>query len=866
MPSMSPAKSAKLNSATTLPLNSNDCAQLSAEIAQAGDNEVLSAVTCTEPGVWEDLRIIARGTCDSAPAILRNLKPGDILLHNHPSGDLTPSNADMNVAYLCGNSGIGFAIHDNECTRFYTVVEPFIEKPQQMLDKNEIAEYLSRKSPLASNMKNFEERPGQKKLLFSIVDSLNNSCSAILEGETGIGKSMAYLLPSVHFARKNKCRVVISTNTINLQHQLVNKDLPLLEKILPFKFKYCLIKGRRNYLCIRKVQEALAASDGEFLLEVDELDQFNRLVEWAEKTADGSLSDLSWVPRDSLWEKVASDKDSCPGVNCYEYNDCFFYTSRRRAAESDLMVVNHHLFFADLALRAVTKEYSQTAVIPAFKAAVLDEAHNLEETATRHFGYRTTSIGTQRLLGKIYQKKGRRETGSLSTIYAHLSRGRGRFPDEQRAVLLQEISQDLIPSRLEIGDISRDFFEALVAFYVNPQKAYMGEHRLRIGKREENRREFDQLAQLAFKMRDESKKLANRMKKLLRKMQDYLEEDDADKEMFELPLIEVNSYSGRLDELGSGLTMLFDVNAEGREKFVHFFSVIVRRNAIYPAFNSLPIVVADQMLEYCFNKIPSVIMVSGTLTTRKNFSFIKNRLGLDREELEQKAIEGLFPSPFDYATQARLLIPTDIPEPSSPMFQEALCEPLLNIIRTSQGGTLVLCTSYGHLNYFYSQLTPQLCAEGIECYKQGELERHYLLELFKEDGNAVLFATDSFWEGVDIPGSALRNLVIMRLPFANPDDPVLTARNDKIRQTGGNPFRNYQLPMAAIKLKQGFGRLIRNKNDKGTIWILDKRIVTKSYGAFFIESLPELPVMRGKWQTLVSIGHKFFCSEEINGF
>ena len=256
-------------------------------------------------------------------------------------------------------------------------------------------------------------------------------------------------------------------------------------------------------------------------------------------------------------------------------------------------------------------------------------------------------------------------------------------------------------------------------------------------------------------------------------------------------------------------------------------------------------------------------MVSGTLTTRKNFSFIKSRLGLDREELEQNPIEGLYPSPFDYAAQARLLIPTDIPEPSSPMFQDALCEPLLQIIRSSQGGTLVLCTSYGHLNHFYSQLTPQLCAEGIECYKQGELERHYLLELFKEDGNAVLFATDSFWEGVDIPGSALRNLVIMRLPFATPDDPVLAARNDKIRQTGGNPFRDYQLPMAAIKLKQGFGRLIRSKNDKGTIWILDKRIITKSYGAFFIESLPKLPVMRGKWRALANIGHSFFCGEEL---
>jgi ATP-dependent DNA helicase DinG len=264
------------------------------------------------------------------------------------------------------------------------------------------------------------------------------------------------------------------------------------------------------------------------------------------------------------------------------------------------------------------------------------------------------------------------------------------------------------------------------------------------------------------------------------------------------------------------------------------------------------------MIDFCFKPLKSVVLVSGTLSTQKNFSFIKNRLGLDSDEIEYPPLEGRFSSPFDYSQQARLFVPTDIPEPSSPAYVDMLLEPLLEIIRTSKGGALVLCTSYAHLNRFYYELSPLLSAEGFECYRQGELERHHLLELFKEDGNAVLFATDSFWEGVDVPGSALRNLIITKLPFATPNDPVLEARNEKIRELGGNPFRDYQLPMAAIKLKQGFGRLIRKKTDRGTVWLLDKRVVSKSYGRYFLDSLPDIPVMRGKISALTAIAENFW--------
>lgn len=842
---------------TNTRLSPDDILYIKNAIEDAGGSEVLSAVTVGDDNVWGFSRILARGNENSAPAVIQSLRPGDVLLHNHPSGTLYPSEADMHIASICGKSGIGFAIHNNACSAMYVVVEPYIAPEPQNIDTDEMLSFISKDGAIAAKLPNFEERKGQKDMMAKITEALNSSCHAILEGETGIGKSMAYLIPSIHYAIKNNCRVAISTNTINLQHQLINKDLPFLAKVLPFDFQYRLLKGRQNYICIRKTKEAIASDGTEFLLEANEFDAFNRLVNWADTTNDGSLSDLNWVPPDSLWEKLCCDKDSCPGIRCTQYDECFFYTARRAATDAQLLIVNHHLLFSDLALRANTKEYSQTAVIPACKCFILDEAHNLEETATKHFGFRTASLGIQRLLNKIYVKKGRRELGAVSVIYGLLAFGHGNYQAEDRAKILQDINEVIIPARVEIGEISKDLFDTIARSLVTDDPPKQGEYRLRIGQKEANSQNYEIIKTKAFRLRDESKRLGSRLKTLCKKVGNGTPEEDSEKIRFDIPLTELTMYSARLEEICIAINTLFGAVHDGNDPFVHFFTTTVRRSGIFTSFQSMPIEVSKPMVEYCFSKIPCAVLVSGTLSTAHNFNFIKNRLGLDSDELETKPLEGRFASPFSYENQTRLFVPTDLPDPSDPLFAEYITTPLIEMILASKGGALVLCTSYVHLNQLYKNTSQTLFEYGFDCYKQGDLERHHLLDLFKEDGNAVLFATDSFWEGVDVPGSALRNLIIVKLPFASPSDPVLEARNERLKASGKNAFNEYQMPIAALKLKQGFGRLIRTKTDRGTVWILDRRLITKSYGKFFIESLPPAPVMRGKMHALLEMARKF---------
>ncbi len=866
-----------------LPISAGTRAFLAEQLEAVGGAEILVALTVdAATSHWESPRVLARGNHEAAPAILRGLRPGDILLHNHPSGLTTPSDADLDVAGLCGRSGIGFAITDNDLSHTHVVVEPALPTTTRQLNADELAKLIAPGGSVAQTLSAHEARPGQIAMLRAVVEAFNHPHHAILEGGTGIGKSLAYLVPAIAWAVHNKCRVAISTNTINLQHQLFHKDLPLLARALPWSFKAELLKGRSNYLCRRRLDDMTGATMGETLLDPDELEPFRGLLAWAEKTADGTLSDLAQDVPDSLWEKVQADKDSCLGIKCRRFRDCFLFAARRRAAESDIMVVNHHLLFADLALRRETGFYDQTVVIPSYAAIVFDEAHNLEDAATSHFGERTSAYGVNRMLGRLLHVRGPSQRGILPILAAHVFAAKF-IPEGVRLQVVETLRTDLAQRKTELAALADQFFDQLATICIDGPIAVdrvdrsnfgtsstggsgrrRGEQKLRITDEIRTQSWFTDLVAQADALRDALRRMMRKMKAVRDRLAEIIPDDADDATLGPMAgtLAEFAGAMNRLKALGDAVQLFFSPkDDEQLRDYVHFLTVTHgRRGQPLPAFQSLPIVTGRLLNEACFAPLPTVICASATLTVASGFAFLRERIGLIDDPERHPTVEGVFSSPFDYPQQARLYAPTDLPAPNDPRFLDSAAPALAAIIGATMGGALVLCTSYSHLTGLAERLEPALSSLGLTVFRQGDMDRHALLEEFRDDGNAVLFATDSFWEGIDIPGRALRNVIITKLPFAVPDDPVLSARQERLEQDGRDPFFDYQVPMAALKLKQGFGRLIRHRSDRGIAWILDHRIVTKQYGRQFVQSLPPAARRKGPWRALVAEAETFMGS------
>ncbi|NLM16682.1 MAG: DEAD/DEAH box helicase family protein [Candidatus Riflebacteria bacterium] len=729
-----------------------------------------------------------------------------------------------------------------------------------LLEPEDLLPLIENGGSIADAMPDYEEREGQIAMMETIIKALNSAYHALLEGETGIGKSMAYLIPAIYFSKIKNKPVVVSTNTINLQHQLVSKDLPFLNKSLETTFKYALLKGRQNYLCLRRLNDALYGTQGDFLLEDDEYEQFQVIKDWADDTEEGTIAELPFIPLESLWSRLECDKDSCLGFDCYEYNACYYYNAKKTAASANIIVVNHHLLFSDLAMRADSTDPDKSGVIPNYSAVIADEAHNIEDTATTHFGFRTTFIGIQKLLNKIFYRKGNKTAGLLSNLAYLLSTDNNCIIKADADEMLQACDE-LSELTILAGREAKVFFDNITGMLTKGSES-IGEYKIRIRENHENTDEFITLAEHSEQISTQIKFLHIGMKKLANSLSNSLEDfedsDDFEEELepFKLPKIELQSFSDRLLDIVYAIELMFNTETENRSDYVHFMSAVLKRSGVYTSFSSLPLFVGKLLAENFFDKVDSAILVSGTMSTAGNFNFVKERL--DLQSVSRPLLEGSYASPFDYRAQTSLIIPDNLPSPLSPDFTEQLYEPLAEIIMASGGGALVLCTSYRQLNSFHSNLEDVLASEGIASYRQGSFSRNRLIDYFKEDGNSVLFGTYSFWEGVDISGYSLRNLIIMKLPFAPPDDPLLEARGEHLRSQGKNPFFTYQVPMAAIKLKQGFGRLIRSKTDRGIVWIMDNRILTKSYGKHFLDSLPDSELKTGPFNEMLSYAEDFY--------
>ena len=615
-------------------------------------------------------------------------------------------------------------------------------------------QFFSRHGALAQWHPQYEFRSGQGQMAEAVESALNERRSLIVEAGTGTGKTLAYLVPSILSGQ----RVVISTGTKNLQEQLYFKDVPFLQQHFQQPIRVCYMKGRHNYACRQKIYDA---EKQPVLSGLEEVADFQVIRAWEQTSEFGDRAEIRTLPEGSTaWSKLDARSDLCSGRKCTQFERCFITLMHQRAHESDLVIVNHHLFFADLAIR----DEDAPPILPDYNAVIFDEAHELESVAGEYFGIALSSYQIDEL---------RRDVSAIG-----------------RARKFGSGELDRILDRL--GEVSLRFFALLPAAEGRAafagRAAFVETHRQTYGDMCSALELIESHLKLVKDPPEEVKPLSSRCGRLRWSLQFLLESRDE--------------------------TMVYWTERRGRGCFLQ----------------ATPIDVAEILAEKLFSKVDTAILASATLAVAGNFDYTKQRLGVEHCRTL------IVPGHFDYRKQALLYVPQDLPDPRTPGFLKAASDEVLRLLRLSRGRAFVLFTSHQQMRVMHDKLAYEL---EYPVLLQGTGPRHALLDEFRSTPNCILFATSSFWQGVDVPGEQLSCVIIDKLPFAVPNDPVVEARIRSIRERGGNPFYDYQIPQAAIALKQGFGRLIRSKTDRGLLALLDNRITRQRYGQMFFDSLPD---------------------------
>jgi len=811
-----------------------------AAIRLAGGREVCFVGTMDGDGIVQAARAVARGDARSVLALPGFAKRGEVLVHNHPSGLLEPSSADLEVAARLHDDGIGFAIVDNAATRLYVVVEVPRREPEHPLDGDAIAGLLDAHGPVAAHLGRFEDRPTQREMAATIAHLYTKGGIGMLEAGTGVGKSLAYLVPALRWAAANGERTVVSTNTITLQEQLISKDLPILaEALTDQKVRFAMLKGWHNYLC--KLRLETARAEGASLFEESLADEFATLDAWAAKTKDGSLADLAVQPRREVWDEVAAEGDLCTRMRCPHFDSCFVFMARRKAAEADVVVVNHHLLMADVAVRRASGNWSDAAVLPPFTRLVIDEGHHLEDAAAAHLGQAVSRRGLLRLFARLE----RRGKGLLPALERKLSRAND---------LLSVASLDLVRVRLyDSTRAARDKSQA-VCDMLDAWLSGKNESQVRLTDAFDD----DPIWRLGLdaSLDDLLREIAM-LDEGLRMVGERLDTDKARAEELAPLLGEIRGVSRRLQGAGDALRGALRSGGDANET-VRWLERRPGEGNIGAA--SVPLDLAPILRDDLFVRLETAVITSATLAVADGFSFMARRLGLDDELVEP--VTRQFASPFDYPSQAILAVPSDFVAPNADArthFGQVMAA-AHDLIQVSDGGVFLLFTSHRDVKEAASTLRALDVESQWPLLVHGEAPRDQLLRRFRDHGNAVLVGTSSFWEGVDVPGRALHALLLARIPFRVPSEPVTAAQCEAIEKSGGDSFLEYMIPHAALRLKQGFGRLIRSTEDRGAVVLCDPRVLRKGYGGKLLEALPPARREVAPWATLRETLRRFYAS------
>ena len=805
---------------------------ISEAIEEAGGNEVFFVGRPGPVGPVDDVEVHCRGHKTAVPALQQAGQPGDVVIHNHPSGRLIPSEPDLALASHFGQEGVGFFIVDNAAEAIYVVVEPTTDR-RKPIEAEAVRSAFEARGALPDLVEGYEPRPGQVNMAVAVAETQNRGGLLVVEAGTGTGKSLAYLLPAAMRALGSGERVAVATRTRHLQQQLLDREVPLIRRLHP-DLVVAILKGRGNYLCRRKLADRLEDLDGSDSPDPAERSFLHQVRDWVQASPVGDLDDLPFVPDRQLWDLVSSSTEHTLRVRCPHYERCFYYSSRRRAARAHLLLVNLHLLLADRALR---RDGVSGGLLPKYEHVVLDEAHHLEDVATDFAGRDVSSFALVLQLGRIRPARGRRK--GLGTRLHRALEEEDVTDDSTRLLgavetLLERTEACRVELRLQMEDVGEALWDAAGGSGDDPDPDRRRTRTIRLE---------DDLAEkrpgLHGLLEDRLDSLAAGLVRVAKAIHAVREVLSDMPEAFARKALQIGldlrTVQRRLTESATALGVMLTPDKDT----VRWVEVTRQRDrAPDPRFKLRPVEVAELVRTLVLEGPRSTVMTSATLSVADSFDHYCDRVGLRGDEAAERRLTTMrIPSPFDYGSQVLLAVPSDLPDPRDGGYAQGIARAVASAIRIAEGRTFVLFTSYRMLNQVAVAVGRELGRDWT-ILRQGELPRDRLLDLFRRGRRTALFGTDSFWEGVDVRGDALSCVVLPKLPFRVPSEPVQQARAERVEQAGGDSFRDLSVPQAVLKFRQGFGRLIRHRSDRGVVLVLDTRVIRKGYGRRFLRSLP----------------------------